>query len=60
MRKTVIPLLRHLPNGVVIQRCGRCGELAFVGEMCKTDKESEECPSRGELEEAAARVMAVA
>jgi hypothetical protein len=60
MRKTVIPLLRHLPSGSVIQRCGLCNELVFAGEICRTNEESADCPSRGELEEAAAGVLAVA
>jgi hypothetical protein len=53
MRKTVIPLLRNLPPHVVITRCRHCGDLAFEGELCRTDEERVECPSRRMLEEVA-------
>jgi hypothetical protein len=54
MRKTVIPLLRALPSAADIVRCRLCNELVFMGEVCRTDDERNECPSRRQLEEAAA------
>jgi hypothetical protein len=42
-----------LPSGAVITRCRHCNELVFQGELCTTDEERIECPSRRLLEEVA-------
>jgi hypothetical protein len=46
MRTTAIPLLRQLPSGFMIERCGICGELAFADEICRGKHEAVACPSR--------------
>jgi hypothetical protein len=50
MRTTTIPLLRQLPCGFTIERCGICGELAFADEICCGGHEAIVCPSRAEFD----------
>ena len=57
MRTTPIPLLRQLPCGFTIERCGNCGELAFADEICLTEHQASACPGRAPLDRARPRAQ---
>jgi hypothetical protein len=50
MRTTAIPLLRQLPCGFTIERCGIYGDLAFADEICWGEHEAVACPSRAHFD----------
>lgn len=46
MRLEPLPLLSHLPPGLTVQRCERCGCLALQREICANEQEAAHCMGR--------------